>query len=166
MSGENTDAAALWTTNNLLLTDTNSDGVPDGWTAYSGSSGFTHALVIDSAVPGKMMQITMTGAAATRVLERTVSGGISTGDVLSISAVVTADGGVDSELKLAFTGGSGSARTYIHPAAATTRGVYYMERTVPAGATGIVVDCIAGAGTGVCAWGRVTVLNLTTGAIL
>lgn len=166
LSADNADGAAMWTTNNLLITDTNADGVPDGWIAYGGSSGFAHALVTDSAVPGKMMQITQTANASIRILEKSVTGGISVGDILAISGVVTMDGGVNAELKLAFTGGAGSARTVTTPGAAVTRGALYMERPVPTGTTGIIVDCIAGAGTGVCAWGRITVLNLTTGAIL
>jgi lysophospholipase L1-like esterase len=165
MSADNVDAFAMWTTNNLLLTDTNADGVPDGWAAYNGSSGFAHALVVDADVPGQMMQTTMTAAASARVLERAVTGGITEGDVLAFSGVFTCDGGVTCDCKLTFTGAAGAARTYISPAAAVTRGAWYHERPVPAGATGIVVGCLAGPGTGVCAWGRVTVLNLTTGAI-
>lgn len=45
--------------------------------------------------------------------------------------------------------------------AAVTRGVFYQEVVIPAGTTGITLDLIASAGTGVVAWGQVTVGNLT-----
>jgi acyl-CoA thioesterase-1 len=164
LSGENADTSCLWTSNNLLINDTNADGVPDGWAAFTGSSGFAHALVTDSAVPGKMMQVTMTAAAAVRVLEKNVASGFSAGDVIALSGVVTSDGGVTADFKTSWTGASGSYRTFF--VGAVTRGVYYMEATVPAGATQVNVDCIAGAGTGVVAFGRITAVNLTTGAIV
>lgn len=51
--------------NAVLLTDTNADGIPDGWTKLTGNAGDTVALVSESGVPGKMFSITRAAAGAT-----------------------------------------------------------------------------------------------------
>lgn len=46
------------TNNGVLLTDTNADGIPDGWSKSGGQAGDTYALVTEAGVPGKMMSLT------------------------------------------------------------------------------------------------------------
>lgn len=154
---------ALSATNSILLTDTNADGVPDGWFAYGGSTGYAHALVTDSAVPGKLAQITQTANTSIRAIQKGVSGA-SVGDRLAVSGVVTSDGGVKAQVKLTFTGPN-SAGQAANFAAVVTRGFYYQEVVVPAGTTGVVLDLIADVGTGVVAFGQPTVVNLTSSGI-
>lgn len=64
-----------------------------------------------------------------------------------------------AEIKATFTGGTGNARVLFK--ATVTRGVTYQEFVVPAGTTSNMVDLIAGAGSGVVAWGQITRVNLT-----
>lgn len=159
LANDNTDTSGLITTNPLLITDTNSDGIPDGWISYGGSSGFANALVTDSVTPGKLMQITQTANASIRLLEiGPITTGYSIGDRLSVSGVITSNGGVQAQIKVDFGVSNAQPANFT---GAVTRGVVYQEMTVPTGATGVLIDCIAGAGTGVVAWGQITVLNLT-----
>lgn len=165
MSQDNADPLnALTATNSIMLTDATADGVPDGWFAYGGSSGYAHALITDAAVAGKMAQITQTANASLRAMQKSFAGA-SVGDRLALSGVVTSDGGVRAQAKLTFTG-SGTSATSFDFTAVVTRGVFYQEVTVPAATTGVVVDLIANPGTGVVSFGQVTGVNLTTGEIL
>lgn len=150
--------------NNCVLITDGGAGAPSGWFAYGGSSGFAHALVTDAAVPGKLMQITQTANASIRAMQRGTNSGITPGDILAVAGVITSDGGVTAQMKMTWTGAAGNPQISFQ--AAVTRGVYYQEMVVPAGATGWTIDVIAGAGTGVVAWGQPTVLNLTQLGIL
>lgn len=164
MSQDNTDQLnALTATNSIALTDSNADGVADGWFAYGGASGFAHALVTDSQVAGKMMQITQTGNAANRILEKSVTAAV--GDRLAVSGLLTSDGGVNAAVKLSFTGPGSNAQAVSYSGAGITRGFFYQEVVVPASTTGVLLDLIAGPGTGVVSWGQVTVVNLTSTGI-
>lgn len=165
VSQDNTDALnVLTSTNSVMLTDANSDGVPDGWFAYGGSSGYAHALVTDSQVVGKMAQITQTANASIRSIQKGLSG-VSVGDQIAISGIVTSDGGVAVHAKTTFVGASSSAdaSSFTNP---VTRGWFYQEFTIPASTTSVTLDLIAGAGTGVVAFGQVTAINLTTNQLL
>lgn len=44
--------------NILMLTDTNADGIPDGWSKNQGNAGDTVALVTEPGVKGKMFKVT------------------------------------------------------------------------------------------------------------
>ena len=157
---DNTDVSLLGN-NAVLVTDSNADGVPDGWFAYSGATGFAHALVTDSLVPGKLMQMTMTAAASLRAIQRNLSSGSwAVGDRLAFCGLVTTDGGVKATAKMTLNGPGTNAQAAVFTNA-VTRGVFYQEVVVPAGTTSITVDLIASAGTGVVAWGQPTVRNLT-----
>jgi len=158
---DNGDNSGLLSTNPILLTDTNADGIPDGWIAYGGTSGFAHALVTDASVPGKMMQITQTANASIRALERAIaSANLAVGDKLAVLGIIKSDGGVDAQAQVKFVGPNLTSKPcYLNVFA--TSGFFYQELTVPAGTTQINVDCIAGAGTGVVAFGQIQVYNLT-----
>lgn len=67
LAQDNADTAQLYSSNPILLTDSNADGVPEGWYAYGGSTGYAHALVTDSLIPGKLMQVTRTANAASEL---------------------------------------------------------------------------------------------------
>ncbi|MHC6592443.1 GDSL-type esterase/lipase family protein [Arthrobacter sp. C152] len=156
---DNGDTGQLYPSNPILLTDSNADGVPDGWFAYGGSTGYAHALVTDANVRGKMMQITQSANASLRALQRSFTG-FNVGDKVAVCGVMTTDGGVRTQVKATFTGNGGTAS----PADITapiTRGFFYQEYTVPTGTTNIMIDLIANAGTGVVSWGQVTPINLT-----
>lgn len=154
---ENSDSSGLFTSNPLLITDTNADGVPDGWVAYGGSA--THSLITAAGVPGKMMQMVRSAGSSVRVLEREVSTGFSAGDRLSVCAVVSSDGGIEAELKVNFapTGGGLPAKF----TAPVTTGVVYQELVVPSGTTTITAQVVGGSGTGTISVGQFTILNLT-----
>jgi lysophospholipase L1-like esterase len=156
---DNGDTAQLYASNPVLLTDTNADGVPDGWFAYGGSSGYAHALVTDSAVPGKLMRITQTANASLRAIQRSFTA-FAVGDKVAICGVITTDGGVRTQVKATFTGNGGTAQA-LDITTPVTRGLFYQEYTIPAGTTGVMIDLIANAGTGVVSWGQVTPINLT-----
>ena len=167
LSRDNTDALNLINaTNTLMITDATADGVPDGWFSYGGSSGYAHALVTAAGVPGKIAQITQTANASLRAMQKGITA--SVGDRISISGVITTDGGVNAYVKVSFVGLSGNGST-ARPASfqsAVTAGVFYQELTIPVGATGVNVDLIAEAGTGVVSFGQITGINLTTNALL
>lgn len=159
---DNADIGQLFSNNALLMTDANADGVPDDWFAYGGSTGFAHALVTDAQVPGQMMRVTQTANTSQRIIQRSFTR-FTPGDVLAVTCTVTSDGGVEAEMMLTFTGATGNVRTRFK--GAVTRGVIYQEFVVPMGTTSIMVDLIAGTGTGVVSWGRITPVNLTTAGI-
>jgi lysophospholipase L1-like esterase len=165
LSQDNADPLnALSTTNSVMLTDAGADGVPDGWFAYGGSTGYAHALVTDTSVKGKMAQITQTSNASLRSIQKSFAG-VSAGDRIALAGVVTSDGGVRAQAKFTFTG-PGTSATAMDFTSPITRGVFYQEVTVPSGTTGVVIDLIANPGTGVVAFGQVTGVNFTTNAIL
>jgi len=119
---------------------------------------------VNSAVAGKMAQITQTANADMRILETQYGpsdgGAWAVGDRLAVCAVVTSDGGVEAALRVVFTGASDSA----YPAkfvGAVTRGVVYQEVVIPSGTTRLDFRFSAGPGTGVVSVGQYTVLNLT-----
>lgn len=160
-----TDTSARWSNNPLLTADANADGVPDGWTAYGGTSGFAHTLVTDSAVHGKMMKVTQTANASLRGLQRGLSGTFTPGDVISMAGIITSNGGVSADVRLTFTGPASTSRP-VSFTAAITRGFFYQELTVPASTTGIVVDVLVGAGTGEVSVGQLTPMNLTADGLV
>lgn len=53
------------TNNAVMLTDTNADGIPDGWTKSQGTAGDTVALETVAGGPGKMLSITRAANGAT-----------------------------------------------------------------------------------------------------
>lgn len=156
---DNGNTAQLYSSNPVLLTDTNGDGVPDGWFAYGGSTGYAHALVTDAAVPGKLMQITQTANASLRAMQRGFTA-FSVGDKVALCGVITTDGGIRAQVKVTFTGNGGTANAadFTVP---VTRGLFHQEYTIPTGTTSVMVDLIAHPGTGVVSWGQVTPVNLT-----
>jgi lysophospholipase L1-like esterase len=156
---DNSDAAQLYGTNAVLLTDSNADGVPESWFAYGGSTGYAHALVTDSAVPGKMMQITQTANASLRAIQRSFTG-FAVGDKIALAGRMTSDGGIRSQVKLTFTG-NGTTANAADFTNTVTRGVFYQEFVIPASTTAVLVDLIAHPGTGIVSWGQITPMNLT-----
>lgn len=156
---DNGDSAQLYGTNAVLLTDSNADGVPESWFAYGGSTGYAHALVTDSAVPGKMMQITQTANASLRAIQRSFTG-FAVGDKIALAGRITSNGGIRTQVKLTFTG-NGATANAADFTNAVTRGVFYQEFVIPAGTTAVLIDLIAHPGTGVVSWGQMTPMNLT-----
>lgn len=75
--------------NNYLLTDTNADGIADGWT----KAGTATASIVDATVGfrGKFQKITNAGASGTPYMRKIITTGWSVGDRLLLVCVIEAD---------------------------------------------------------------------------
>jgi hypothetical protein len=160
-------------TNNLFVTDTNSDGTPDGWVHY-GATGTSVSLVAAESNTGNWLTVTSSSGAGLHITERGIgaSGNFSPGDVLSFSCRVKTSG-IDANyrpaIKLDFVGASSSAYVLKEPQVAFA-GVICVEKTVPAGCTQINIDIISnGSATpfnGVISVAQMDIRNLTTLGII
>ena len=156
--------------NGLFLTDTNADGLPDGWIQY-GTAGTVPSLVAVSGESwaGNWLTLTATAAAGGRAFERSISmaGNFSAGDVLGFSARIKTSGGTGnmrSRIRLIFTGATNS--TPVNGLTSDVDGVVASEVVVPVGATALTlqlwVEGVSGAFTGVMQVAQMDILNLTT----
>lgn len=160
----NTDGLNLLPANTCFLTDTNTDGIPDGWTTYGGGSGYTHSLVSgDTAISGNWAQIACAASASDRVLEFNATANVIPGHTILIAGrigVTAYTSGTGATVKVTFTGGSANA----YPAyqfKAIASGPFYQELVIPSGTTAILFDFIAGAGTGTYRLAQPTIYDLT-----
>lgn len=160
-------------TNNLIsdglfLTDANANGVSDSWTPGSAPTGVVKALVVDSAVLGKMQQVTMTSASGLYVLNQIFSAGYSTSNILRFCGVITSDGGTSVTIQITFTGASLTTRPVYNLSRAISRGVFCQDVVVPTGTTSITfgLQCGGASATGVVSFGQCAVYNLTTLEVL
>lgn len=178
-------------TNNIGLfnTDTNTDGVADGWTLNSGLAAKCSLVAPQTAdnLLGKWQQISLAQGDATVWLLKILSTGFSVGDVLAISARVQTTG-IDVSgaawtvgLNQYFAGGY----TYPAPGSGTgpnpgsvqsgcvgwlsdvVDGLIYAEVPVLAGSPSVFAQIQFGgataAGTSVLRVGEFSIVNLTTG---
>lgn len=157
--------ASAFTSNRLLATDSNTDGIPDGWAGAGGNAGtFSHSLTTDPNVPGKMMTITMTGGSSGRSLLRSLpAGSWAVGDRIYYAGVVTSDGGVQVNCRVQVTLAGG---TFYRPTAAqftgaVERGVFAQEFTIPPNATDVQLTLYTYIGNGTASMGQPTIMNLT-----
>lgn len=159
MASSNTDPANLLA-NALFITDTNTDGLADSWTVYSGPAGAAYSITTNAAIKGNVQRITCTATAATTWLRQLISTGYSVGDTLSFSGKFAADT-IGANVQILFAGPT----LNVYPCVITlplTGGTFYCEQVVPEGTTSVQVFIQARAGTGYAEFGQMTVRNLTT----
>jgi len=96
--------------NGTFATDSNSDGLADGWAVGGSPTGFTRSLVAPTAgadINGNWQQVTRATTDTNAAwIYKQISSGWSVGDVLEYSVRVQAEG---------FTGSGASFSTYIKP---------------------------------------------------
>ena len=158
--------------NAFMLIDTNADGIPDTWSASSGS-GFTHSITtpaVGTDVLGNWVTVTMAVGGVSRRIEWSSFGRLSLGlafanpgDRIAYSVRVSLAPGVDAAGVSVFAQVEGAN---VHAAAAaltsSVEGIAYGEFTIPAGFTGRMgIVLSTGAGSGVYKLAQPVMLNLT-----
>jgi hypothetical protein len=166
----------------VFLTDTNADGIADGWSSFSGT-GWTPSIVTDAAGV-KWQRITITSSLSSNtVLQWNASGLCVPGDVIELCARVQSSGFEAAFVPPAGTGG-GSGPSWTLDANPVGSGsdlagayachgdladaVLYGRLTVPAGATGqikvsmTVATPAPASGTPYVQFAQVALRNLTT----
>lgn len=154
----------------LALTDTNADGIPDGWAASGSATGWTHSLVTDTAATGKWIRMVASGAGAPRVLtnEVEITDGYVPGDRIQIACRIRATGlaGATSELIVSAIVYNASwsqlDQFFMVPAlAGNVTGVGATRFTMPANGAKILMFFSAGPGNGTYEIADATITNLT-----
>lgn len=156
----NADATNLVASNACLTADSNSDGIPDGWTVALGGSTTTPSLVTVAGVPGQMFQLDTTIAGTTRAYQYTITAPTPGTKIRVQARIETEDMSADSKVSclLALSGVSGySLRPMYEWSHANASGVVSVEGTVPVGTTGAVLYVNRSAGTGKLRLGQPTV---------
>jgi hypothetical protein len=148
----------------LFSVDTNSDGIADGWSSGSLSSGAVASLQTVTGVPGQMQRITATATASVAFSVKSITTGFTPGDVLEISGLMSSSGGTSGvDLKLTFWGSSGTLNGPVVQVTgvAVTNGFFQEEFTVPASTTSIDVAMRVEAGSGWGQFGQMRLVNHT-----
>lgn len=141
--------------NPLFITDSNSDGVADGWSAIGGGSR-TSSLV--PATFGNWQQWIVSEGTAVG-FNRSSSTGFSVGDrVRYVGRFSTTGAGF--QVQLAATGGSYQVRPVTLVDQEVTDGQWFIDFVVPPGTTSLAVNITGGIGTHKIS--QVGVYNLTT----
>lgn len=161
----NTDPTTnLIAANAVFLTDANADGVPDSWTAFGGTTGFTHSIVTgDTSIVGNWAQIACSATAADRDLQFT-TGAVIPGHRIAICglmAVTAYSSGNGATVQTSFTGTSGTTVFSAYRWRTVTSGYFYQEAVIPAGASSINFTFVVGAGTCTAKLAQPTILDLT-----
>lgn len=158
-------------TNGLLLTDTNSDGLPDGW---SKTAGCTSTLVTPSAPAlGKALHLVETATGSRFAGTTAITTGWSVGDRVAFCGRVNAVMGTTVgtwTVQLQFNSGTpNSLRPFSAWSCDVTDHVFYREGVIPAGTVSLSIFVgrnITTAGNGWSELVQPTILNLTTMGIL
>lgn len=151
--------------NPLNLTDTDSDGIPDGWQAPT-PAGATFSLVnpTNSDVVGKWFKTTRATAGGTTVLRRSFGSGINPGDRYGIGLRFKLEKTTTAQLDINLFQYGGSTLIisplyqWKNDTDAHTR---YLEFVVPAGIVSFQLD-VSFSGVGELSLGQFTLRNLTT----
>lgn len=156
----------LLQSNVLQLTDTNADGLPDGWSALALTSP-TYALS-DYAFParGKKCAATLSQSAAGSIY-RELTTGFSVGDTMRISGVAGLSGSNNASMRVfvrAF--GSTTDFTAFCTSSDCTDTVFESDFVVPAGTTKLQIYVraeanVAGTYSGVFGFGGIDLYNIT-----
>ena len=145
----NANQAGLWPNNALFLTDTNADGVPDGW-----STGGTLTKSIGSEVApslGNYFQLSVTTGNVAYAIGP--SGTVSAGNKLlfcgyyAVSSIGTLGTGAQASVSLRLSSGLNVYAVNYQPAVSPL-GFFYFEYTVPTGITSVAAQLTVNAGTG------------------
>jgi lysophospholipase L1-like esterase len=161
LPGSNTsNDSNLLLANPLMLTDTNADGIPDGW-SHSASVGATDALVTETGVTGHMYAVTRGG---NDVFPLTGLFSVNPGDTLQISfkasLAMAASGGLVSWRLV--TAGNVDIVSYLNWDAPDFAGYTIShEAVVPSGVTQCFVRMDVKTANGTARIGQLGVLNLT-----
>ncbi len=157
--------------NGLFLTDTNTDGLVDGW-AKTGNATATNPTP-GGTVLGKAQRVNETNTSQA-FASMSISAGFSPGDMIAIVGRVTAVMGTSIgpwTMQLNFTGSA--APNSIRPFSAwtcdVTDHVFYREAVIPPGTTALAVllsRMMTTAGNGTLTLSQFGVYNLTTGGVL
>jgi lysophospholipase L1-like esterase len=162
---DDTDANNLLAHGLFLGGALNGQGVPPGWSINSGfPTGLTVSYVTDSAVPGNMWQAAAAASSGLYEIISPVFSGWSVGDTIALSGVVTSNAGVTPQVQLKDQ--TGQFAKPFQSGQAVTRGVFYQECVVRAGATSLRFSIVIPQGTGTFSVGQLSAYNLTTLGIL
>jgi lysophospholipase L1-like esterase len=150
-------------TNGMFLVDTNSDGVPYGWTADS-TTEVTYSIEADANIPGNWVKIVKTST-ATKMFYQNITTGINPGDTINISGRFKTANAESTGMKYSFdvsiTTPAGVQRPVSDWIVDITDGVFSKNFVVPTGATGFMFVVVVKSGAGTLQIGQVGVRNLT-----
>lgn len=158
----------LWGSNVLMATDTNADGLPDGWSPVSLTTP-SYALS-DASYPvrGKKCAVTVSQS-ATGYLNRNLTTGFAAGDVIKLSGFARIASGSNLNLAvwLRFTDATSDRYAYSSQAVGGDLEYFEMDQVVPAGCTTIqcyiaVSPAVTGSFSGVAEFAALDFYNMTT----
>lgn len=146
-------------TNCCFLTDSNADGVPDGWTAGGTATTSTISLVTDSDFAGKALKLEFTGANNRNVTTSITSDKWAVGQKVAYAgkfkAIGVEAGSALFTISLTFNNSTVPNYTKIRPVNQASNvdtdgvGYFYIEGDIPTG-TNIIyaqINAISGSGT-------------------
>lgn len=152
--------------NSMFVVDATADGRGDNWNTTGTTTGTVYSLVTgDTNILGNWQKIDATAGSAFAGITQSRSGGVSTGDIIAFCGRF--DSTVDPTISLNFTGTSSYARAVHNPtggssaAVGATSGIFYVEKAVPAGTTGLAVNLTLGT-QGILKVAQIGLYNLTT----
>ena len=152
--------------NGCFATDTNADGVADGWTASGSGGTATWSLQSDTAIQGNWQVLTVTAATSRGLaLGVTQAGHWNPGDVIAVSGRIQASGleagGMTATIRVDF--GTSNFGLLNLMATDVAGGVVYRRLTIPTNPTQLTVRLANSvAGTGVLKFAQWTIVNLST----
>lgn len=136
------------------------------WVLNSALTNTTESLPTDANVVGNYQQVTFTGV-NTYDLIQTISTGFSVGDKLAFAGVVSTSGvagsGASFNIRVNATGAATAWGGINQLTGDVSNGTFYLEGTVPASTTALVVHFTVAGQNGVTVkLGQATLINLTT----
>jgi len=155
----NGTANANLLTNSQFVTDTNSDGTPDGW---SKSGPGTVSLVTDGSINGKALRLVDSAGGGTLVLSSGISGSFG-GHRLAFTGKIKNPGTGAMSLQLALSSGVNVFPAYSWTEPFSGWQSFYLEIVAPAGTTSLGLALVSGTGaTGVdVSVGQLGIFDLT-----
>lgn len=151
----NADASSL-STNPLLLTDSNIDGIPDSW--YFPDFA---AITLSTAAAGKWVEVNSTTAAKYAYAAASPLLAVTEGDVVSVAGKVKATTVVGATIQLQDQNNATVATPMNNWVGEITDGTFYMEYTIGAGITRVQAVVNASATGGKVSVSQLTVRNRT-----
>ncbi len=152
---------------NLLL-DSLFMQTPSKWTSAiaSGSVALQTTLTLDSSIVGNTMQLVKTDAASVNTFTgATITSGFQPGDRLAFTGRIKSSGceagGLHFDISLLFNPGGSRSYPFYGWSVDIQDGQWYVEITVPAGATSMTPVIQLNTGTGTLNLGQIGVMNLT-----
>lgn len=162
------DIANLVGNSSLFLTDTNSDGIPDGWQQSGITASATAALVASSNgdAKGQWLRLSKTnGQTGTAYVFLDITTGYTIGHSFELSCRIRSSAGADSSNWVLAAIMQGVNTTFDTRTGGTVDGVAYIRGVIPAGTTSIRVRCmLVGTSTEACHadFAQITLHDLTS----